>query len=440
MMNKKLIKYLYFINIKLFYSLKMEKYVNIFFLCCLFKIFSSTLELETFDVTIKLNDIELEGLFIDDKSEKNICEYWTPSLFMPLLYVSKDIDTKDEILIPEYSEKELFYPVFFKNKSISFYTYDDTNFLNNKFQSKLMKDIYHPLISCYFGLSLGINNFVELKEEDVTLNYLKEKTFINKKIFSFDIWDLNKNKTAFYLGDSHENFNTNTGIIGTCESYSKDSPWGCSFKTMLFNNINIPLEDNDGALHKIYFSSETHYFIFPNSFKDIFKNSTSNSCFPTNDNYLSCPEFFKVSKYFPIQMTEKNDNFVITGQVDSILRFNTEEKDKKDYARIQFDDINCIILPLIVFKEFHVQFDAESNLIKFYTKDSNILKVKEIKKEGSSALTIFLVILVILILLGLSIAAFLFIKNKRNTESNINKFSKFEDEEDYQKIKKKNVF
>ena len=417
----------------------MGKYIHIFFFFLLIKIFLATPDYEIFDVTIILNDTNLEGLFIGDKSEEKICPKWIPSLFFPLLYTSKNVDTKDAILIIEYSKKKLFYPVFFSNKTITFNTYQDINFLNNKFQSKIMKEIYQQVSNCYFGLSHGVNTFESLKEEDVTLNYLKEKNFINKKIFSFDIWNLINFKTTFYIGDSHENFNSNTGIIGTCESYSKDSPWGCSFKKMLFNNINIPLEDN-GSLYKIYFSSETHDFIFPNSFKEIFKNYTSSSCFCTNDNYLSCPDFFKVSKYVPIQLTEENDNFVITGQVDSIFRFNTLEEDKKDYARIQFDDINCIILPLIVFKEFHVQFDAESNLIKFYTKDSNILKVKEIKKEGSSALKAFLVILVILILLGLCLAGVFYFKNKRKTESNINKFSKFEDEEDYQNMNEKKVF
>jgi hypothetical protein len=358
---------------------------------------------------------------------------------MPLLYVSKNKETKESILIPEYSEKELFYPVFYKNGSIGFNTYQDINFLHKNYQSKLMKDFYHIFSNCYFGLSHGVNNFVDLKEEDVTLNYLNKKAFINKKIFSFDIWNLNNNKTTFYLGDSHEDFNSNAGIIGTCESYSKDSPWGCSFKKMLFNNINIPLEDNNGILYKIYLSSETHNLIFPNSFKDIFKNSTSNLCSCTSDNYLSCQDFFKVSKYIPIQLTEENENFVITGQVDSVHRFNNLEEDKKDYAKIQFNDINCIILPLIVFKEFHVQFDAEINVIKFYTKNSNILKVKKVKGE-SSALTTFLVILIILILVGLGFGAFWLIKNRRKGGSNINKFSKFEDEEDYQNINEKKVF
>jgi len=308
-----------------------------------------------------------------------------------------------------------------------------------------MKERKREISKCYFGLSRGANNFESLKEEDVTLNYLKKKNFIGKKIFSFGIWNLTNNRTTFYLGDSHENFNSSTGIIGTCESYSNDSPWGCSFKKMLFNNKSIPLEDN-GSLYKIYFSSETHDLIFPNSFKEIFKNYTNKLCNCTSDNYLSCPDYFKELKYVPIQLTEENDNFVITGQVDSFSRYNTEEENKKDYARIQFNDINCIILPLIVFKEFHVQFDAESNLIKFYTKDSNILKVKEIKKEEkeekeeSSALTTFLVILIILILLGLCLVAIWFIKYKRKNESDIKEFNKFEDEEGFKNLTEKTVF
>ena len=68
------------------------------------------------------------------------------------------------------------------------------------------------------------------------------------------------------------------------------------------------------------------------------------------------------------------------------------------------------------------------------------MKVKEIKKEGSSALIRFFVILVILILLVLCLVAFWFVKNQRKTESNINKFSKFEDEEEYQNMNEKKVF
>mgnify|MGYP003571395113 CR=1 FL=1 len=423
----------------------MGKYIHIYFFFLLIKIFLTTPDFWIFEAGIILKDTNIEGYYLGDKSEEKICVNWIPSLFLPLLYAPKTVRLEDETLINDYSPRELFFPVFYNNTTISVNTYQDVNFLNENFQSKIMKERKREISKCYFGLSRGVNNFESLKEEDITLNYLKKKNLINKKIFSFGIWNLTNNRTTFYLGDSHENFNSSTGIIGTCESYSKDSPWGCSFKKMLFNNKSIPLEDN-GSLYKIYFSSETHDLIFPNSFKEIFKNYTNKLCNCTSDNYLSCPDYFKVSKYVPIQLTEENDNFVITGQVDSFSRYNTEEENKKDYARIQFNDINCIILPLIVFKEFHVQFDAESNLIKFYTKDSNILKVKEIKKEEkeekeeSSALTTFLVILIILILLGLCLVAIWFIKYKRKNESDIKEFNKFEDEEGFKNLTEKTVF
>ena len=109
---------------------------------------------------------------------------------MPLLYAPRTVRLEDEILINNYSPRELFYPVFFNNKSISVNTYQDVNFLNNKFQSKIMKERFSEIDKCYFGLSGGVNNFETLEEKDVTLNYLKNKNLINKKVFSFDIWNL----------------------------------------------------------------------------------------------------------------------------------------------------------------------------------------------------------------------------------------------------------
>lgn len=34
----------------------------------------------------------------------------------------------------------------------------------------------------------------------------------------------------------------------------------------------------------------------------------------------------------------------------------------------------------MVFKNFHIQFNGENNLISFYTNNSTILKVKDLKK------------------------------------------------------------
>ena len=97
-------------------------------------------------------------------------------------------------------------------------------------------------------------------------------------------------------------------------------------------------------------------------------------------------------------------------------------------------------MPLSVFKKFHLQFDAEKRLINFYANDSDILQVKEKEKNGSSSSGIIITILIILIVLVLCLGGYWFYKKKRNTEKNINNFSKFEDEEDYQKIKEKKVF
>lgn len=244
--------------------------------------------------------------------------------------------------------------------------------------------------------------------------------------------------TIFYLGDSHEDFNSNKGIIGSCDNYKDNDLWGCSFKEMLFNDLNIPLKKSDESIYKIYIATETHNLIFPLIYKDIFKNISKGLCSPSVENYLSCEGFFNKSTYVNLQLTESNGNFVITGQVDSVNRFNQIDEGKINYARIQFEEIDYIVLPLMTFKEFHVQFNAENNEIRFYTNDSSILKVKEMRKDDSSSgLSIFIILLIILIILGLCFGIFWLLRRRRNGEKNINKFSKFEDEEDYHNINEK---
>ena len=110
----------------------------------------------------------------------------------------------------------------------------------------------------------------------------------------------------------------------------------------------------------------------------------------------------------------------ITLEIDSKKRFNSEE-DKDSINMIFSKDIDYIIFPLIMFKNFHIQFDAETNIIRFYSTDRNILhvKIKEQQSENnsSSALTIFLVILIILLLLGLSFGIFCFLKKRKISKS-----------------------
>lgn len=416
----------------------MEKHFNLFLIFFIIKIFFSAQELQ-FEVSIDMKEPELGGGFHIIDSVNKSCEVWLPSLFMPILYVPKSTKITDGDIDPD-KELNLKTPFFNDNREFLVQIFNNVPFLTNNLKGILARPSSANIYNCYFGISPKVN-IIGLEEGDSTLNHLKSNGLIEKKIFSFQDWDISSNpvQTKFYLGYSHNDFNSNTGIIGTCQSDRNDSLWSCSFKEMKFNNISIPLTKENGQ-YKIYFASETHNLIFPKEFEEIIIKSSNNLCTSDSEDYLKCADFFKDSYYVPLQLTEANENFVIIGQVDSLGRFNENEDENKDYARIQFDNIDYIILPLMAFKEFHIQFDAEDNLIKFYTNNSTILKVKEIKKEGSSGLSILIFILIILIVLGIGFAAFWLIKNKRKTESNINKFSKFEDEEDYQKINEKKVF
>ena len=69
-------------------------------------------------------------------------------------------------------------------------------------------------------LNEGINN----------LKILKENGLIDKKIFSFDMWNIYPDSisTNFYLGNEHEVFRSRKGIVGSCES-NIYSLWVCQF-------------------------------------------------------------------------------------------------------------------------------------------------------------------------------------------------------------------
>jgi len=416
----------------------MKKHFNFFLIIFIIKIFLSIQEFE-FEVSIDMKELELGGGFIISDTRKKVCKSWLPSLFMPLLYVPESSVINEGTVIPGQKIK-LKSPFFNDNIEFEAQIFKNVSFLADNLYGILMRPIFANVYNCHFGISPSAN-IIGLEEGNSLLNDLKNYNLIQKKIFSFQEWDIISNpvKTKFYLGDSHNVFNSDTGIIGTCEIYPNDSLWGCAFKEMIFNNINIPLT-NETGLYKIYFASETHNLIFPKKFEDIIIKSSNNLCtIKDKKEYLKCADFFNESYYVPLKLTEANENFVITGQVDSLGRFNENKDENKDYARIQFEEIDYIILPLMAFKEFHVQFDADKNLVKFYTNNPNILKVKRYKSV-SSGLSIFIVILIIIILLGLGFAAFWFIKNRKKTGTNINKFSKFEDEEDYQNMNEKKVF
>ena len=317
------------------------------------------------------------------------------------------------------------------------------------------------LKECYFGLSLS--NSEDLDDLYINLNELKNNDIIEHKIFSFDKWEQITNdnitiKSYFYLGFNHEDFIFKNGsIIGSCDILINDSYWGCYFNELSLNNKTILLKNGTEYSYKIYFVSETYNIQFPYNLLGEIINSTDNICSTKyNDKgteYLICDEnFFKEKKYFDI--TLKTSEMNITIQVDGSTRYINnikENEDEKISTKLLFpEDDNwkdTIILPLIMFKNFHVQFNEEKGKVYFYTTDPDILQVKEkeSKKEsdsssGSSGLTIFLVILIIIIAIALGFGIFYFIKKRKNTENDINKFNKFEDEEDFKAMDEKRVF
>ena len=131
-----------------------------------------------------------------------------------------------------------------------------------------------------FGLSLGIGNFSNLYENETLLYRIKNNNEIDKKIFSFDKWTLNRNSisTKLYFGDIHDNFNSKDGIIGICNINNEELLWGCSFKEMIINNKIVSLKNEDGKYYKISFVTENYNIIFPISFKAKFMDATNNGC------------------------------------------------------------------------------------------------------------------------------------------------------------------
>lgn len=419
-----------------------KQYFNLFIICFITKVFFSKQNLETFETQIKTN-INSEGFYINDFKNYSQVEQWIPSLMSPtLLFVSTNDITKGDII--HDLNLDLRFPFIQHNKKYVVDVYQNAPFLKFNYTGILMLIYESKKEKYYFGISPSTCEYPELKEEYNTLIKLKNDNSIHKKIFSFDTWKINPQNESeinsyFYIGDFNDIFNSNDKIVATCDSYHNNSHWGCSFKEMAFNNIKIQLK-NETYIYKIYFASETHNLIFPNSFIEVLKELSNQDCDMDDNRYLACKNLFNDSNYVPLKLTEENENFIITGQLDNIIRFNTNESKKKNISRIMFEEIDYIVLPLSVFKNFHLQFDAENNLISFYANESSILEVKKKEKDSSSSLGIVIAIIIILIILVLGFGGYWYFKKRKNIEKNINNFSKFEDEEDYQNINGKKVF
>lgn len=422
-------------------SSKLRKQFHLFLI--LLNLSFSIQKYDKYNIRINIDQqSDLEPFFINDETNDSTCQQWIPSLFNPILLVPKidinggDVHTEFEIKNPLYST------------AFSVQLFEEVKFLNEKYKSFCVKTKWalDYVSKCYLGLSPGLGGYNKLNEDENILSLLKNKGIIDEKLFSLDKWYINDKSinSFFYLGDSNEDFSSNKGIIGYCNNNPKeDLYWGCEFRELIFNNFSVPLKNEKESQYKVFFSTENHKIIFPKYFKEKFKNITNDVC--TYDDLqpgLSCPGLFNEQKYIPIKFTHENMN--ITGEVDNINRFNEFDSENEYCTRIKFEDVEYIILPMIIFKRFHVQFNADKNIISFYTDDNSILEIKESNEKNetsSSGLKVLIIILIILLILILALLIYLFLNRKGSSlEKNVNKFSKFEDEEDFHNINENRVF
>lgn len=439
-------------------ALKSKKNFELFLFCFIINILFSKQIYKTFKLTIPLvdnklgilsmSDITVNDIYTisdEDKKDINQCK-WIPSLNNPILLIPHTISVD---LPTVRSDIKITKSILFRAKDLGVILYDYPIFnYNNVFLAKSRATNIGQ--NCYFGISHGLSEYENLNEEDINLNKLKNSSEITSKIFSFSKWPLNSKEeiiTNLYFGDIHENFNSTEGIIGTCDSDREDPFWGCMFSNISYNNNSIELKNDDGEYYKIFFASEIYDIMIPNSFREKFNISTEYACRENDLEEISCDlSFFNEKDHGEIELIYE-DKMNITIEIDNVNRFLNENEETKNKTRIKFVKDEYFILPLIMFKNFHIQFDAENYKINFYTTDNRILQVKKEKKneenkKGSSNVgMIFLVIFIILLVLALGFGIVWLIRKRRNSvENNINKYSKFEDEENFKDMSEKRVF
>ena len=127
----------------------------------------------------------------------------------------------------------------------------------------------------------------------------------------------------------------------------------------------------------------------------------------------------------------------ITLEVDKMSRFYANYPSLDGVTNIFFHDLEYIIFPLVMLKNFHVQFHVEKRVISFYSNDTNILEIKEKalldqKDDNSDRISVWLIIIIIssiLLILGCIYYYFFYYKKKYRNFEKFNKYSKYEDEE-----------
>ena len=424
-----------------------------FYLALFILLIQYSKQIKPFEMSILRNETELGFFHINYTHGNIICEELVPSLFNPI-FLTTFQKYEDKTEIPSLGSINTIAPIFHltENFNVFLYNYAFLDLYNVVIGEERLSNL---LKRCYLGLLSKIG-YDGLDENYIFLNIIKKSANITKRIFSFDKWRINNESdlinTTFYLGEEHENFNLVNkkvnGTIGNCKVNEDYNYWGCNFTEISWNNITKNLKDNNDSYYKIYFSSENYEIVLPNEFLSTFQDLTDGHCIyapdKTKKKYAICNNsFFNNDNYAEIKLISYDMN--ITIEIDNQKRFTKgNDDDKKDLSRIRFDKINYFILPLIMFKRFDIQFDAENNIVQFYTTDNSILQVRKKEKEknkSSNAGKVFLIIFIIILILALGFGVFLLIKKRKNSvEKNINKYNKFDEDDNFQNMNEKRVF
>ena len=250
------------------------------------------------------------------------------------------------------------------------------------------------------GLAYSVGKNVNSKgfeESESTLERIKNSLGV-KKIFSIKPWEKTKsgNKSKFssklYLGEAHSDFQDESNV-GSCAIADQSSPfWNCQFSQMTLNNKNFSLiNEKTEKPYEVRFIVENYKIVFPKTFKSklgVKYSETGSKCYIDTETkkteLLLCEQMTEDDEEtIPITFINADETMKIKGEIDS-ENFLSSWSTKITTAfptNIYFDDIDYIIMPLSVFKQFHVLFDAENNKISFFSEDKSLLKLIEKKEE-----------------------------------------------------------
>ena len=360
-----------------------------------------------------------------------ICERWIPSLSNPLLIMS---DSTVENFGLVFKKKISLNTVLFEGLSLRC----DVSelFFNSLYTTYVAQCAYQNKAhegNCYFGLSHSVpTSTIGLNINETNIDILHQNKYIDEKIFSFSKWQINDDlvTSELLIGDSHLN-NKDSGYIGIC-NVTDESYWRCDFENMTFYDYTIPLRRDDKSLYQIYLTTESNTISFPSQFKTILKTASKEKCKSTlfgRDYFLDCENVD--NDYIPLKLSISEMN--ITAEIDFFDRFRKNTKGPKTKTRIQFLYDDYIIFPMMMFKQFDVEFDAEKKKISFFTTNSSILETPIPPVKKSNVLKILLIILIIILVLAAAFGIFLLIrhfKRRRGTslEYKISECNKYEDD------------